>query len=248
MGQILPPADGNEPISIVKRIPFWAWIGCGCAGAIGAIVLGTAGLFFWGVQRVGEYSESMLDPVERLERTLEVLHAAELPEGYYAILAFSIFGAEVAILSSNPSGEDGRPPDVGERNFFFFTNFDDDDEEWHNFLEDSDTGNMTYMDTPDLLVNDVDVDLGERVASGVLDRDNDRITWVSHNGTADYEDLGWESDEGLVTLMLFECGVDEPESWTGVWNGPAPADVEYTGSVADPVEIESFVAPMHPCR
>ena len=29
---------------------------------------------------------------------------------------------------------------------------------------------------------------------------------------------------------------------------PAPADVEYTGSVADPAEIESFVAPMHLCR
>ena len=235
-------------MSLVKRVPFWAWIGCGCAGAIGAIVLGTARLFFWSVQRVGDYAEWMLDPAERLEKTLDVLHADELPEGYYAILAFSIFGAEVAILSSNPSGEDGRPPDVGERNFFFFTNFDDDAEEWHNFLADSDTGNMASVDTPDFLAIDVDVDLGERVASGVLDRDDDRITWLSHNGTVDSENLGWESDEGLVTLMLFECGVDGPESWAGVWNGPAPADVEYTGSVADPAEIESFVAPMHPCR
>jgi hypothetical protein len=235
-------------MSLVKRVPFWAWIGVGCAGTIGAIVLGTAGLFFWGAQWLGDAAEVMLDPAERLEKSLEILHADELPEGYYAVLALSIFGNERAILSSNPWGEDGGPPDVGERNFFFFANFDDDAEEWHNFLEDSDTGNMTSVDIADLVFYIADVDLGERVANGVLDRDDDRITWVSHNGTVDHETLGWESDDGLVTLMLFECGVDGPESWAGVWNGPAPADVEYTGSVADPAEIESFVAPMHPCR
>ena len=100
--------------------------------------------------------------------------------------------------------------------------------------------------SPDL--GDIDVDLGERVASGILERDDGRVMWVSHHGTVEEEDLAWESDEGLVTLMLFECGVDRRESWAGVWNGPAPANVEYTGSIADPAEIESFVAPMHPCR
>ena len=235
-------------MSFVKRVPFWAWIGCGCAGAIGATVLGTAGLFFWLAQTLGDELAPNIDPAERLEKTLETLHADELPEEYSAIMAMSIFGFEFAILSSNPWGEDGGPPDVGERNFFFFTNFDDDAEEWHNFLEDSDTGNMTSVDIADLVAIDVDVDLGERVANGVLDRDDDRITWVSHNGTVEQESLGWEPDDGLVTLMLFECGVDGPESWAGVWNGPAPADVEYTGSVADPAEIERFVAPMHLCR
>ena len=102
------------------------------------------------------------------------------------------------------------------------------------------------------LTGDLDVDLGERVVSGIFDRNEDRITWVSHRGTV--EDNPWESDEGLVTLMLFECGRDQARSWTGVWHGPAPApqtppaDSEQTGSVADPAEIEKFVASMHPCR
>ena len=133
MIQIPPPAGDNEPISLVKRVPFWAWIGCGCVGAIGAIVLGTAGFLFWGVQRVGDYTVLMRDPAERLEKTLEVLPADELPEGYYAVLAFSgrdlFFLADYAILSSNSPGEDGRRPDFGERNFFL-TSLDD--EELHD--------------------------------------------------------------------------------------------------------------------
>ena len=65
----------------------------------------------------------------------------KLPEGCYAIRAVRFFGVDYAAVPNNPLGEDGRLPDFGEQNLLFFTVFDD--EEWHNFLEDSDTGNMT---------------------------------------------------------------------------------------------------------
>ena len=107
-------------MSLVKGVPRGVWIGVGCLGAIGAIVLGTAGFFFWGMQTLYDAGQSMADPVERLEKTLKVIHADELPEGYYAVMAFSIpfFDYDYADLSNKPLDADGRPPDFGEQNFF----------------------------------------------------------------------------------------------------------------------------------
>lgn len=246
-----PFASDNEPIGLTKRVPFWAWIGCGCAGAIGAIVLGSVGVF-WGVQSyLGDFADSMVDPTERLETTLEVLHADRLPEGYYAVLAFQIVGYDYVVISDNPQRyEDGVPPELGERNFFFVTSSDA--EEWHEFLEYEETGEA-MVQAPELL-GDLDLDLGERVASGVLDRDEGRITYVSHYGTVEDETLEWESDEGLVSLMLFECAAEVANTWIGVWNGRRPvaetsaAEVDYTGTVADPVEMEGFLTSIQPCR
>ncbi|MGH9319288.1 MAG: hypothetical protein ACRD21_18235 [Vicinamibacteria bacterium] len=73
-----------------KGIPAWAWVGCGCVGALGAVPLLVVAVGVWGVQKASQLAEDMADPDERAENALEVLGANEIPQGYYPLVAFSV--------------------------------------------------------------------------------------------------------------------------------------------------------------
>lgn len=231
-----------------KGLPPWIWVGCGCIGAIGALILIVVGLGFWGAQKAREISETMSDPDARSDKALEVLGAETLPEGYYAVSALSVpFVFDMTVLSDQPPDDDGSPNASSRNGFMFmsFPAFGEGDEELYDFFE----GRSDSVES--LKRERFDVDLKERLSHGRLERADDELLWVSHRGALDSEDID-DAHVGLVTMMLVECNDDRRR--IGIWFGPdpspdSPADaIDVTGTVADVSELEIFMRPLAPCK
>jgi hypothetical protein len=235
-------------VSEGKAFPAWAWVGCGCLGAIGAIAVLAVAIGFWGVQKARQFEEELADPAERAKSALAVLGASELPEGYHPVVAFSVpLLLDVAVLSDLPPDETGRPAEFGERGFIYvsYPAFGQDQREIRDFFE------GTRDDLDELGRHRIDLDLDERISNGKISREADDVLWVSYRGTIDTDDAG-RSKEGLMALLLIDCGGSRQRF--GVWLGPDPdpeaaaADLDVSGTVSDPEAIERFLSPIHPCR
>ncbi len=231
-----------------KAFPTWAWVGCGCLGALGAIAVLVAAIGVWGVRKAQQFGEEIRDPAARAEKALSALGASEIPAGYHAVVAFSVpFLLEVAVLSDLPPNESGEPPEIGRHGFIYvsYPAFGQDQREIRDFFE----GKRDDFD--ELGRHRIDLELDERIANGRISREDDEILWVSHRGTIDTDDAG-RSKEGLVSLLLVDCG--DRRNRFGIWLGPDPhpataaAALDVTGTVADPEAIENFMNPIHPCR
>jgi hypothetical protein len=235
-------------VSEGKAFPAWAWVGCGCLGAIGAIAVLAVTIGFWGVQKARQFEEKLADPAERAKSALAVLGASELPEGYHPVVAFSVpLLLDVAVLSDLPPDETGRPAEFGERGFIYvsYPAFGQDQREIRDFFE------GTRDDLDELGRHRIDLDLDERISNGKISREADDVLWVSYRGTIDTDDAG-RSKEGLMALLLIDCGGSRQRF--GVWLGPDPdpeaaaADLDVSGTVSDPEAIERFLSPIHPCH
>jgi hypothetical protein len=222
-------------------------VGCGCLGAIGAIALLVVAVGFWGVQKARQFGEEMADPGARAQKALAVLGASDIPEGYHPVVAFSVpFILDVAILSDVPPDESGRPPELGERGFVYvsYPAFGQDQREIRDFFE----GKSDSFD--ELGRHRIDLELQERIANGTISREDDDLLWVSHRGTIETDEAG-RSRDGLVALLLIDC--DDSRNRFGIWLGPDPApdvavaDLDVSGTVADPEAIERFLSAIHPC-
>ena len=232
-----------------KAFPAWAWVGCGCLGALGAIAVLAVAIGVWGVQKARQFGEEIADPGERAKRVLTVLRASEMPEGYHPVVALSVpLLLDVAVLSDLPPDETGRPPEFGEHGFIYvsYPAFGRNQREIRDFFE----GKRDDLD--ELGRHRIDLDLDERISNGKISREADDVLWVSYRGTIDTDDAG-RSKEGLMALLLIDCGGDSRHRF-GVWLGPDPdpeadaADLDLSGSVSDPEAIEHFLSPIHPCR
>ncbi len=231
-----------------KGFPAWAWVGCGCLGAIAAIMIFAVALGFWAVQRARQFGEEIADPEERAKKVVAVLRATELPEGYHPVVAFSVpFLLDVAVLSDLAPDASGSPPEFGKHGFVYlsYPAFGQEPREIRDFFE------GRRGDFEELGRHRIDLDLRERIANGKLSREDGDVLWVSHRGTIATDEAG-KSREGLLTLLLLDCG--DSRNRFGIWLGPDPnpeaaaADLARTGTVADPDAIERFLSPIHPCR
>ncbi len=95
---------------MAQRSP-WFYVGVGC---VVIIVLGlavTALGGFWLFRSAKKLEEELKDPVARAEKVKKILGADELPEGYHALVAFSVpFVMETAILSDQEPDGSGVVP------------------------------------------------------------------------------------------------------------------------------------------
>jgi hypothetical protein len=203
---------------------------------------------FWGAQKARQFGEEIADPRERAKNALAVLGASEMPEEYHPVVAFSVpFLLDVAVLSDIAPDESGRPPELGDHGFVYvsYPAFGQDQRAIRDFFE------GRRDDFEELGRHRIDLDLEERIANGKISREDDDVLWVSHRGTLDTDESG-RSKEGLLTLMLLDCG--DSRNRFGIWLGPdpdpaaAPADLDVSGTVSDPEAIERFLSPIHPCR
>lgn len=232
-----------------KGLPVWAWVGFGCLGVVAVLMVLAIGVGVWSLRKARELGESIADPAERRAKALRVLGADELPRDYYAVIAFSVpFVLDVAVLSDEPPDEKGHPPDFGDRGFVYvsFPGFVQQQREMRDFFE----GKADDLEL--LKGQDVDLDLQERVAQGTVQRDEDEMLWVCHRGRVATKEAGG-SKQGLVTLLLLDCD-DDNRQRVGIWFGPDPSpntaadELSLAGTVGDPEQVESFMAPLRPCR
>jgi hypothetical protein len=222
-------------------------VGCGCLGALGALAILLTAAGFWAVQKARQFGEEIADPGARAEKALSVLGATEMPGGYHPVVAVSVpFLLDVAVLSDLPPDESGRPPEFGDHGFVYvsYPSFGRNRREIRDFFE----GKRNDFD--ELGRHRIDLELRERISSGKIAGDGYDVLWVSHRGTIDGDRRG-RSKEGLLALLLFDCG--DSRNRFGVWLGPdpdpasAPADLDLSETVSDPEAIERFLSPIHPC-
>jgi hypothetical protein len=239
----------NLAVDDRKGLPPWAWIGCGCLGVVVAFLGLAIVLGLWGLQKAREIGEQMADPEERTSKALQILGAEEIPDGYHALVAFSVpFVIDAVVLSHLPPAERGPLDGLGERGFLYasFPGFVHQDREIRDFLE------GRSDDVVVLREQEVDVDLEERVSRGALSRERDEVLWACHRGSVETEEAG-RSKPGLVTILLIDCD-DDSRRRMGLWFGPDPAperpaeEIDLRGSVGDAAEIERFLGGIRPCR
>ena len=230
----------------------WFWVGCGC---VSLVLLGLAtcvGLGLAGKRWAENLETSMTDPVARTEKAAEILGTDAFPENYHAMMAMEIpFLMKMALLSTEEPDENGQINDMGEEGLFYFDFIRLDSGELRPFF----TGET---DNPRALRDaDINLDLDERLSNGQVASANGNILWVSHLGEIGF--AANQSDEGIATLFLVECDTDKRGRF-GAWYGPlpeaalaedAPRDLttlDYTGTQADPSEVDSFLGRMTFCN
>ncbi len=229
-----------------KRTSPWVFIGVGCLLAVFALVAVVVAIGAWGFSQFRQIARTMEDPVARTELAAEYLVTDELPEGYNAVAAISIpFLMETVVLSDKEPEEDGQVRGFGERGFIYFKmlSVGEQEQELRDFFEGR-TNEAQAM--PSGMTFDTD----ELIDRGVIEEESRTLRWASYRG-----EIGRGSSElgeALTTMVMFECPGAERVRM-GIWFGPDPfpdtpvGEADFTGSVADPSSIQSFVAAFDVC-
>ncbi len=235
----------------------WVWVGCGCGIAVLVGVAALVALGFLGARKAREIRHDMTDPESRTEKVLGVLGTDAVPDGYYPMIGLSIpFLMDMAILSDLPVKDDGEPQGFDKRGFIYIAmiSLGRQQKELRDFF-------AGRTESPDVLRRQrINLDIGERLANGKVERPDAEVLWVAHRGDVDV--MGSRS-EGITTLILIDCPQDR-RMRMGIWFGPEPAveaaveaaaaseavagtAPDLTGTNADQEVITRFLAHMRPC-
>jgi hypothetical protein len=226
----------------------WVFVGVGCVLAVFLLIFAIGGLAFWGFRQVRQFQETMENPVARTERAQELLAAEQIPAGYHAVVALSIpFLMETVVLSDRAPDESGQIEGFEERGFIYFKTLamGEQEQELRDFFAGR-TEDSQILDQSSVRVNAEEV-----VGRGLLEETGRTLHWVSYRGEINARGSR-ESAEGLSTMVMFECPGAERVRM-GIWFGPdpdpeaAPGDADFTGSVADDVEIQRFMRNFDVC-
>jgi hypothetical protein len=231
-----------------KRTSPWIFIGVGCLVSVFLIIAVIIAIGAWGFSQVRELARAMEDPTIRSDMARDMLATDELPDGYNTMVALSIpFLVETVILTDREPDEDGRIDRFGERGFIYIKTLSmgDQEQELRDFF-DGDTDDSQLLDQSSIRVN-----AREFIDRGSIEESSRTLRWVSYRGEVGnrgQNDFG----EGLNAMIMFECPEAERVRM-GIWFGPdpdpdTPADeTDFTGTVADPAEIQQFVAGFDVC-
>jgi len=246
-----------------KKTSPWVWVGLGCGGLvfISAVLVVGLGMFFYGKFR--NFEKQFKDPAVREQRVREVLGAQDLPDGYYAVMTFSIpWVMDMAMLSDHelidrPEGESSR---TFEHQGFIYVRmpFTPKDASWQEFLD--------GKRSPDELLRSGKVRIHQREKIGrgsVPGPDGATYHYVATRGEIEIER---NRMEGITTLIAVECPSDR-KFRLGIWFGPdpstrpdgGPTDSEgadradrpaasYAGTPADESAIKEFMSHFSLCK
>jgi hypothetical protein len=231
-----------------KRTSPWIFIGVGCLVSVFLIIAVIIAIGAWGFSQVRELARAMEDPTIRSDMARDMLATDELPDGYNTMVALSIpFLVETVILTDREPDEDGRIDRFGERGFIYVKTLSmgDQEQELRDFFE-GETDDSQLLNQSSIRVN-----AREFIDRGSIEESGRTLRWVSYRGEVGnrgQNDFG----EGLNAMIMFECPGAERVRM-GIWFGPdpdpdTPADqTDFTGTVADPAEIQQFVAGFDVC-
>jgi hypothetical protein len=227
----------NEP----KKTSPWVYVGIGC---LVIVVLGLAGLGtlgYLGYRKAKQFGEEMKDPKAREAKVKAVLGAEAIPEGYHAVIGFSIpFVMDMAMLSDKPPGADGQVQDLGERSFIYMSMLSQggkDQQELRDFFEGK------RDDAEALRRANINVKSKEVLKRGVIDQGGHKVLYLAQRGDVS---MHGKHKEGITATLLVQCPSDS-RMRMGFWLGPDPGGEDLAGTPADEGAIKDFMAHFKPC-
>ena len=238
-------------------------LGCGCAALVALILGGVAVMTFF-TYRAGKRLEAMAgDPAQASAAVREVLPHEALPAGYAPVGMLSVpFLMDVAFLHGPAGGSD-----EAETGFLFIRVRDwlgrgDKTRQW---IEGG-TGDDSGIDQEQIRFDPKEViDRGELILDGA------EISWVARRGIVDVDTTGFggererapvkvtvgeehdDAEEGVLTVLSIDCPGDDRWQRMGIWFVPDPApgtpaaELDWTGTPADPAAIEALLAHFELC-
>lgn len=257
------PAEPDAP----RRSPF-ACLGCGCGGLMLALLTGATVFSLVGYREAQKLEAGSVTPEERRERALEVLGAEEIPEGFVALGGVRIpFMFSLAILGDAPA--EAFPDELPtsrrfrERGFVWaeMLSLTRDEEAMRSYFLGAGDGEVPEAesslpvpegDPGDNVEFQVDFEPREVVARGRLESPPggaEEILWLARRGELT---LAEGPRPGVATVFHVDC----PRSRRfrlGLLFGPDPApeaaaaEIDWTGTPADPARLRELVESFAVC-
>jgi hypothetical protein len=224
-----------------KKTSPWVYVGIGCLVIVVLGLAGIATLTYLAVRKTKQFAEEMKDPRAREAKVKAVLGGESLPEGYHAVVGFSIpLLMDMAMLSDEPPDAAGHTRGPGERAFIYLNLLSQgkDQRELREYFEGK-------RDDAEVLrrVN-VHVDSREVLKRGAFDHDAGyKVLYLAQRGDMSMEG---KRRHGLTTTMLLQCPRDS-RMRMGIWLGPDPGGQELAGTTADEAAMKAFLGHFKPC-
>jgi hypothetical protein len=236
---------------VPKQTSPWAYVGVGCGLAVLLALIAIVGFIYMAYRQGKEMVSGFKDPKVREAKTRQVLPYTTLPAGYYAGGAMSIpFLMDFAVLTDQEPTA-GQAPDQGnfhDRSFIFMNmrHLRDNKEKMERYLR----GEAPAPEDGAWSKSNVNFHAKEVIRRGQLQVGGKTILFQASRGEISHHA---ESREGVVTMVLPECG--DSRLRFGVWIGPAPAgsadrpaaQTDYTGTPADPAALQDFLGHFQLC-
>lgn len=238
----MEPYDGR-PRKSTSTSP-WVYVGCGCAAIVILAMAGIAGMSWWGYKSVKRFEEASKNPDAAAAQIREVLPYDELPAGYYPVGSFSIpFLMDMVILGDRESvvGEEASPErNIEERGLLYMSirNLQGNKDDMRRYLR----GEAPEPGKESNWRSNVNFDAEELIRRGTIQVNGREVLYAAHRGEVNQEG---KDVEGLVTMFMPECPGDDRLRF-GLWFGPDPepakpvAEVDFTGTTADPEKLAEF--------
>jgi hypothetical protein len=225
-----------------KRSP-WVYVGVGCGLAL-VLLCGGGLVVVLGLLKMGnDWKEEMTDPTRRENKARKEAMATlgGIPEGYSAAFSLGVpMLFDTVLFVDAPLLGDGGVPAFS-RMFQFVRSIEtDQNAEMRAFFERADGGTFEN--------DNVQLDSKGEVARGSFVHKGRKVSWVSMKGRLRTQGSLDMDEDGLVTLMLFDCPADG-QVRIGTWQMRAPEEGigELAGTVADQTEMQKLLAPLSPC-